>query len=489
MILTTDVWSANPPGGGGGEGGFGSVKIWFQYDSNLDGFGDTPIVDWTVWIRYSYDADFGNGTEHIVRYYDTTTGSGMINVLAENLPGADDALDGILFEYVEVYSSPTYSLSEGWVYDPISGYCRKWYQTESVYETALFFDPSTDQNQNGVVDDFELPLAQKFCPVIFCPVKDSGLEFGGGNIPLRPVPVEIMDIDGPNGVPDGKLDYHDVFVEIQMLGGDGMWFTIAEYQMEELILAGQLYSSYYPHQVERDYFDEPSNTMWHPHYEWNSTNIPEENEAWYAKWEQIYNDNPSNSFIRDGVTYVSFIKNMNEVTIQYRMHYPFNNASARHEGDWPNLQVTVNSQDPNVAEIVSVAYPFHAVGTIRHDPIAYTEDYAETFYNKTYYDQGYDQLFGDNYFVIDNTHPVSFAGGRINELGLEGYGSHAQYPLIGTWIREVTILQVDIEEYVVENGSIPGETIRIDFNNYQNIILIPPKAYVVEHLINDTDFN
>ncbi len=103
--------------------------------------------------------------EHIVRYFDTTTGSGMINALAENLPGADDALDGILFEYVEVYSSPTYSLSEGWVYDPISGYCRKWYQSESVYETALYINPATDSDLDLIVDEFELFLAEKFSPV------------------------------------------------------------------------------------------------------------------------------------------------------------------------------------------------------------------------------------------------------------------------------------------------------------------------------------
>ncbi len=132
----------------------------------MDGVGDTPIVDRTVWIRYSYDADFGNGTEHIERYYQTTTGGGMINVLAENLPGADDALDGILFEYVEVYSSPSYPLSEGWVYDSGNGYCRKWYQTESVYETALFLDPETDQDLDFILDEFELFLAEKFSPVL-----------------------------------------------------------------------------------------------------------------------------------------------------------------------------------------------------------------------------------------------------------------------------------------------------------------------------------
>ncbi|NIT56580.1 MAG: hypothetical protein GWN00_10215 [Aliifodinibius sp.] len=61
--------------------------------------------------------------------------------------------------------------------------------------------------------------------------------------------------------------------------------------------------------------------------------------------------------------------------------------------------------------------------------------------------------------------------------------------MIGTWIREETVFQVDVEEYVVQNGSIPNETIRIDFNNYQNIILIPPKQHVLNCLINDTDFN
>ncbi|MCG8605769.1 hypothetical protein MJD09_12330 [bacterium] len=48
---------------------------------------------------------------------------------------------------------------------------------------------------------------------------------------------------------------------------------------------------------------------------------------------------------------------------------------------------------------------------------------------------------------------------------------------------------VDIEEYVVENGSISNETIQIDFNGFQNIMIIPPKSYVVQNLITDPDYN
>ena len=45
----------------------------------------------------------------------------------------------------------------------------------------------TDQDHNGVYDDWELPLAQKFCPNLILDANDQG---------VRPVPVEILDRNG-----------------------------------------------------------------------------------------------------------------------------------------------------------------------------------------------------------------------------------------------------------------------------------------------------
>ncbi len=368
--------------------------------------------------------------------------------------------------------------------------------TWSNYATRIYpvLNVGLDYNDNEIVDVWEMPLAQKFCPVLFAPKEDRGLLFGGGLITLRPIPANVMDIDGPNGVPDGKLTYHDVYVEVTNLNGD----PVGEWEMEDLTVAGLPYSSFYPDRVHHNHKinnfrppGQPQGTyILHPHFEWATINLPEGNDVWYAKWEQKYNANPQNSLIRNGCTYVSFIRNGSAVTIEYRMHYPFNASAGRHEGDWPNLQVNVNLQNPTQAQIVSVSYPFHGLRTVRTNAVAYDENLAQSLYSNIYYEEGENHLlYGHKYFVINNTHPVSFAGGRIDEYGVEGWGSHAQYPLPGTWIREETIFEVDVEEYVVEHGSIPNETVRIDFNSYQNIIIIPPKSYVVAHLINNTDFN
>jgi len=44
------------------------------------------------------------------------------------------------------------------------------------------YDIGIDMDNNQIVDDWEMPLAQKFCPVLFAPVDDSGDGFG---VPTR----------------------------------------------------------------------------------------------------------------------------------------------------------------------------------------------------------------------------------------------------------------------------------------------------------------
>jgi len=406
--------------------------------------------------------------------------------------------DSYGFAYLECLVPPEYSdglwLMTAYMQDP--DYTLLSAQNTSTGTWATIspsFEVLYDPNQNGVYENWEMPLAQKFCPVLFAPIEDRGLLFGGGLTTLRPVPVEIMDTDGPAGQPDGKLDYHDVYVEVTNIAGQ----FVGEWEMEELTVAGLPYSSFYPDRIHPNHkilsFTPPGHAsgtyFLRPHYEWAFNNLPEDNDVWYAIWEQTYNGNPQNSLIRDGTIYVSFLISGTDIIIEYRMHYPFNVAPGRHEGDWPTIKITVNSQNPDLAQIVSVSYPFHGQRTVRNNAIAYNEIFAETFYQQVYYEEGENHAYGASYFVINNSHPVSFAGGLIEELGLSGWGSHAQYPLIGTWIREETVFQVEIEEYVVTGGSISTETIQINFNNYQNIVIVPPKSYVVSNLIDDTNFN
>ncbi len=342
-------------------------------------------------------------------------------------------------------------MSEGWVYDPISGYCRKWYQTESVYETALFLDPASDQNQNGVFDDFELPLAQKFCPKLFQPKDDNGIHWDapGINYTLRPIPVESMDSNG-----DGILNGYDVRVKVY---NAQLTAYVGEWRMDELTVGGSPYTNKYPDLVKPAYhvtFQPPGKAYATytvmPHFNWATSDNYEGNVSWYGRWNELYYQEAvqnSNTWYLDGTIYALFEKPTGENTkIIYTLHYPFNASTNRHEGDWPSIVVELDTQNPDNANIVSVNYGFHGKRTLRTIMVTYNTSAAEALYQEEFIDDGNANLaFANKYFVIDGTHPVSFGGGRISELGFEGWGSHAQYPCPGIWIRHAGI---DSEEYV-----------------------------------------
>lgn len=56
-------------------------------------------------------------------------------------------------------------------------------------ETSFYLYPTfnvgLDIDGNDVIDVWEMPLAQKFCPVLFAPIEDRGFPFGGGLTTLR----------------------------------------------------------------------------------------------------------------------------------------------------------------------------------------------------------------------------------------------------------------------------------------------------------------
>lgn len=90
----------------------------------------------------------------------------------------------------------------------------------------------TDLDGNGVYDNWELLLAQKFCPSLF---------LHSGDQDVRPVPVESMDRNG-----DGVLGWEDVLVTTYPLGSD----TPIEYQLDKIyIISGETYLTNikYPH--------------------------------------------------------------------------------------------------------------------------------------------------------------------------------------------------------------------------------------------------
>jgi hypothetical protein len=268
--------------------------------------------------------------------------------------------------------------------------------------------------------------------------------------------------------------------------------------MNELYANGEPYSDRYPELIKpRQKFlstvnGVPGVYIFFPHYRWATGNDHEGNASWYGRWNELYSDNAGNTWYVDGTIYAMFERSGSYTRIMYLLHYPFNAAANRHEGDMPKIVVELDSQNPNEANIVSVQYPYHKVRTIRTSSVTYTPAAAEALHQEVFWDDGNDNpAFAHKYFVIAGTHPVSFGGGRTDEQGIEGWGSHAQYPCPGVWKRKkgIWIASITIEEYVVENGSINNETISIDFNNYQNIKVLPPRQYVISHLISNPEYN
>lgn len=158
-------------------------------------------------------------------------------------------------------------------------------------------------------------------------------------------------------------------------------------------------------------------------------------------------EHSGDTWYENGTTYVAFDKNGGNTRVNYLFHYPFNASAGRHEGDLPSLRVTISSQNPNTASIISVSYPIHGIGSVRTIKVDYNQNLAESFAGQTFNDDGYgNPAFANKYFAIAQTHPVSFVSGYLEYDGVWGFGSHAQYPCPGKWHR-VEGLVVVLDEF------------------------------------------
>ena len=79
-----------------------------------------------------------------------------------------------------------------------------------------------------------------------------------------------------------------------------------------------------------------------------------------------------------------------------------------HEGDWEHINVVIDSQIPEDADIIKVDYYFHHYVLTRYTP-------------------------GVDFYTVDNTHPVIFVGGYSGLA--DGWGSHGCYSIMGAWTK------------------------------------------------------
>ena len=101
-----------------------------------------------------------------------------------------------------------------------------------------------------------------------------------------------------------------------------------------------------------------------------------------------------------------FDKGDGNVVIQYYYFYPFNDFQNNHEGDWPHINVIVNSHNPDDAELVGIDYTFHGNGLT------------------------YNSIGGR---VFDPQKDFAPAEGETHPVVYVGAGSHGGYPTGGNY--------------------------------------------------------
>ena len=293
-----------------------------------------------------------------------------------------------------------------------------------------------DLDQNHVADDWELPLAEKFCPYLILEAADQG---------VRPVPVEILDRNG-----DGKLTWQDTYVGVNPVGDSHIYYVKPDkiwiwkgtewWNYKQAYPKCRLDEQWVYADLGDHYFQGEAYLI--PHFEWGELGNTDKNH-WYNSWTSVMNQHTGESSYQDGTTYAHLFAYQGHCIIQYWFFYPFNHWASRHEGDWEHINVVLSSQNPATAVITHVEYYFH-----KYVKYCYIE--------------------GSDYWVVGNTHPKVYVGGYGCSIdGYDGYGSHGSYPKAKKWSGVAGKWPAKLDENVHGNG------LHINFNNYQNIVILP----------------
>lgn len=320
--------------------------------------------------------------------------------------------------------------------------------------------PILDYDANGIFDEYEMPLAEKFVPEM---KPHSAYEW------LAPEPVEIMGVAG-NDIYIRLWDEAGNFFgeyplyEFAYYGNDGyVHIPISEsceyncnysylyeimesngvYITENNILRFDNGSGLWDSEnQEIDPF--PGVTIGIIHYEWAGIdgNNP---DAWNNAYQ---NERANNNYAH--TTYAHLFKSGDQYVIQYWFFYPYNDFVNNHEGDWEHINVITNSQDPTIAELVRVDYYFHHKVQIR--------DYPDLE-------------------VVGGTHPIVYIGGT--NPSYDGLHSGGNFPETGLWEN---VGEAGIDEYVLGRGPTISYSSFIDGNpNDRRGIVILPYADFIDY--------
>jgi hypothetical protein len=209
---------------------------------------------------------------------------------------------------------------------------------------------TSDNNGNGIPDDDERLLAEKFVPEVWV----SGIN------PLFPCRTEVT-------LDHGWLAHYmfDINGDLWMIRDWGPYDPEDPKPMEQVFEEIRPDWNRYPHGVKNIY-EGPGGPEVVTHY-WRlcfGVQGPGGKDIktgyWYNQWETIQRpDPPEGNPYREPTVYVNIFGHHGYPVIQYWFFYPFNDWANLHEGDWEHINVKIDDVDPAVAKVDEVRYFFH----------------------------------------------------------------------------------------------------------------------------------
>jgi len=224
------------------------------------------------------------------------------------------------------------------------------YADEELYkkftkDKEIFFDNAgydssgyddNDKNKNGVRDDLEEELSEKFAPIMF---------FHNYNW-VRPTPVEVY-LNWRSYFDFGTLIYEDA------INGP---FSLERFEKET-------WQSYF--KGAKEYFEDPNKWFDGPVIGWY-LRLPDAGDnyiSWHDYW--VRNDEFLPDY-KNTIYYHFFYEHENkehdcfeELFIQYWFFYPFNSWTNKHEGDWETVIIKIDCQIPELSDIIAFNYHYH----------------------------------------------------------------------------------------------------------------------------------
>lgn len=290
-----------------------------------------------------------------------------------------------------------------------------------------------DQNDNSILDVFEQPLVETFCPSLVLNSGDQG---------VSPEPVSIM----------APAHAKYLWARVYNILGEAMERRVCDDWDPPLSdYYGWLDTENYSFINGRAYMytGAPPDAAFQVYYlvfhlEWAGQG----NTA--SQWRAAYSSEAVNNYYDDTI-YAHLYFLGTSYLIQYWFFYPFNDYINNHEGDWEHINVIVDSQDPSDAQILRVEYYFH------HNVLSASSP-------------------GDDFLLEDGSHPVVFVGGSGDISFGSGDGSHGSFPINGMWTESgggCCWLASKPDEYV--DGA--GRYLRYDGLHVVNV----PEPYTVNY--------